>query len=89
MNSIILGILIAVIFIAAHRIYKYLSHEGYENIDQKATTIAAWWSSPGDHTYSRYKQEVPNSDIVEYMSAKNAKNSGGTISSADIKKILN
>ena len=67
-NPVVFGIIVAIIIIF---VYFYLNRESYTSKREKATTINEWFSGTGDKSYTNYREQVPESDIIDYTSVKN------------------
>lgn len=68
----ICGFLVCIVLIL---LWKNFQGENYVNKQEKANTILSWWEGGGDK-YSKYKREVPDSDVVEYNEARELHESG-------------
>ena len=62
---LILIIIILVIFLTNNFLV-----ENYQSRKEKADTIYNWFSSNKSHTYKEYREDVPDTDIVEYSTVK-------------------
>lgn len=50
----------------------YPNTEQYVSKREKAELISHWWRDTADPEYTKYKEDIPHSDIVEYRRVKMA-----------------
>lgn len=72
LNDVSTGILLGCLLIILYTFICRLTSEGYSSKREKAEEIADWWASNRTSpSYTRYKKDIEQSDIVEYSKAKN------------------
>lgn len=65
-----IAILVIFVIIVALYIYRTYYSEGFESKREKAQAIHKWFKDNKSPTYTRYKTEVPNSNIVDYEAVR-------------------
>lgn len=74
-------VILVIIFVVRYR------REGFATKREKATSIYNWWKSENSPKYQNYKNEVKNSDIIEYKAVKDL-HKGGKLNVGEIEKVI-